>query len=85
MLFKKLKLRRCPYCNSIWVCWNWFHVFNVDRKKDEESNPHIDPKKLKEWFHECWDCEKSFDTYNKVKNGIPYFILKKFYWKVKGK
>jgi len=18
-------IRRCPYCNSIWVCWNWWH------------------------------------------------------------
>lgn len=28
------------------------------------------------WGHECWNCAASWDTENKVRTGIPYFILK---------
>ena len=74
-----LNLATCPHCGSIWVCWNWIHAFGGDRKKYEEANPHIPPEELKDWGHECWDCENCFETKDKVLNGIPYEFLKKYY------
>lgn len=73
-------IARCPYCNSIWVCWNWINAFGGDRKKHEEANPHIKPKDLKDWGHECWACQDDiggpvWQTHNKVKNGVPYWLL----------
>jgi len=73
-------IRRCPYCNSIWVCWNWVYAFGGDRKAYEEANPHIDPKNLKDWGHECWSCGGFSETYKKIRTGIPYWFLKKFYY-----
>lgn len=70
------KIARCQYCGSIWVCWNWMHV---DRKTLERLNPHLPPDEIKEWGHECWDCEAAQETHKKVKNGIPYWVLKYFY------
>ena len=82
-------IKKCPYCDSIWVCWNWVYAFGGDRKAYEEANPHLDPKSLKDWGHECWDCDFCFETYEKVRNGIPYWVLKRFYrpwrWVIKGK
>lgn len=67
-------IKRCPYCNSIWVCWNWIHqdpsIFSIS------SNVN--------WVHECWDCEHCNSTEYKVYNGIPYWFLKMF-WKDKCK
>jgi hypothetical protein len=31
------------------------------------------------WGHECWECESAFETSEKVRNGIPYWILRRFY------
>lgn len=53
-------IKKCPYCNSIWVCWNWVNYKNI-------------------WGHECWDCTGVNETYYKVRNGIPYWILSKFH------
>ncbi len=72
-------IRKCPYCDSIWVCWNWIHAFAGDRKAYEKANPHIDPKNLKDWGHECWDCEGCNETLHKVQNGIPYWVLWHFH------
>ena len=72
-------IKRCPYCNSIWVCWNWIHAFGGNREEYEKANPDIDPKCLFDWGHECWDCENVIETKNKVRNGIPYWFLSKFY------
>lgn len=74
-------IARCPYCKSIWVCWNWIHAFGGDRKAYEQANPHINPKDLKNWGHECWDCGddisgRCHETFNKVRNGVPYWLLK---------
>jgi len=74
-----IKLRTCPKCGSIWVCWNWIHAFGGDRKKYEEANPHLSPDKLLDWGHECWDCENCFETKDKVEDGIPYEFLKAYY------
>jgi len=58
-------MRRCPYCNSIWVYWNWF------------QSP-----KDKIWVHKCWNCKDDdwggyvFSSKDKVRTGIPYWILK---------
>ena len=76
---KLYPISRCPYCNSIWVRWNWIHAWGGDRKKYEELNPHIAPKDLKDWGHECWDCEGCNETFHKVQNGISYWVLKTFY------
>ena len=72
-------MRRCPYCKSIFVCWNWIHAYGGDRRAYEKANPHIDPKDLKDWGHECWDCEGCSETHAKVRNGMPYWILRRFY------
>ena len=77
-------IRRCPYCNSVWVCYNWIHAFGGDRKAYEAANPHINPKDLKDWGHECWDCEAAIETYHKVQNGMPYWFLK-WFWSLKDK
>ena len=54
--------QKCFYCNSIWVYWNWFI---------EESD-----KNDSFFIHECWDCNGSFKTLKKVKNGISNNYLK---------
>jgi len=72
-------IKRCPYCNSIWVCWNWILAFRGDRKKFEEANLHLNPKDLKDWGHECWDCDNVIKTHKKVRNGLPYWVLKTFH------
>lgn len=51
-------IKKCPYCKSIWVCWNWLH--------------------FDQWGHECWTCENALMTKDKVKNGIPYWILRTY-------
>ena len=73
-------IRRCPYCDSIWVCWNWIHAFGGDRKAYENANPHYKPEDLKDWGHECWDCDLQFETHRKVRYGMPYWILRSFHW-----
>lgn len=72
-------MRRCPKCNSIWVCWNWFHC--PDLQKEIEMNPHLPPEELGKWGHECWNCGDEyggtcFETPHKVRDGIPYKILR---------
>jgi len=64
-------MRRCPYCNSIYVCWNWVHV---DKDKLTELNPWRKPFEFDHWGHECWDCDNVMQTTHKVTNGMPYFI-----------
>jgi len=71
--------RRCKYCGSIWVCWNWF---KGDRKWIKEHNPYfyksdIKLKDIEVWGHECWKCGNCSSTKNKVLNGISYNYLKK--------
>ncbi len=61
-------LKRCPYCNSIWVCWNWIQEYNPTHDINSDS-----------WVHECWYCENCNFTEKKVWNGIPYWFLKMFY------
>ncbi len=56
----------CPNCKSANICWNCIHAFAGDRKAYEKANPHYDPKDLKDWGHECWDCGNVFETYEKV-------------------
>lgn len=68
-------MKRCEYCNSIWVCWNWFHQTKSEMNR-LNRHLHFDNDV---WGHECWQCEGVQETQYKVKNGIPYFILKHFY------
>jgi hypothetical protein len=83
-------MARCPNCNSIWVCWNWIHV---PVEKLQKMNPNIPVERLKkgQWTHECWNCGDDisgfcFETENKVTNGIPYWILRRFSkWFIKDK
>ena len=69
-------IARCPYCNSIWVCWNWIHTFGGDREAYEKANPHMKPEDLKNWGHECWVCENCNETDERVENGVPYKLLR---------
>jgi len=69
-------ISKCPSCGSIWVCWNWVCAWGGDREKYEKANPHIKPEDLKDWGHECWVCDDVFETYHKVRNGVPYNLLR---------
>lgn len=65
-------MRKCKYCQSIFVCWNWLHV---PKQRLKELNPqkyiHDDS-----WGHECWKCTGVQETDIKVTDGIPYWLLK---------
>ena len=65
-------MKKCPYCKSILVCWNWMHQ---TKEKLQEYNSHLDIKN-DEWYHECWDCDSINFTSYKVTNGIYYWLLK---------
>jgi len=72
-------MKKCPSCGSIWVCWNWMHFtkesmneFLIETGADYRHETDL-------WGHECWDCENAIETNEKVKNGIPYWILKYFH------
>lgn len=75
----KQLIRRCPSCGSIWVCWNMMHACGGDREAYERGNPDIPPSELKDWGHECWECEYVHETDKKVYNGLPYWFLRRFY------
>ena len=73
-------IARCPKCNSIWVCWNWVHNPIEEAVK---FNPHMSRDELLSYNygHECWNCGDDwggycFHTRKKVRNGIPYRILR---------
>lgn len=68
-------MKRCPYCNSIWVCWNWIHQ---TKEILIQLNPHLNIKNDM-WGHECWECSGCNETGNKVTGGIPYWLLKFIY------
>ena len=65
-------LRKCPYCNSVLVNWNWMIAWGGDMDKFAEMNPHIPPEELKPYGHECWSCENCHETKDEIKDGIPY-------------
>ena len=72
-------IARCPYCHSIWVCWNCVHT---DLDKLVELNPHMTREELRDtqWGHECWNCGDDmggscWQTRDKVNNGVPYWLL----------
>ena len=75
-----MSIARCPYCNSIWVCWNWVQS-NVETAM--ELNPNIPKDELEETLigHECWNCGDDWGgscwgTPNLVTNGVPYWVLR---------
>jgi len=82
-VMKMRMIARCQWCNSPWVCWNWVYAFCGDRAAYEKANPHIKPQDLKDWGHDCWDCANLNQTSQKVRNGLPFWFVKKFYspWK----
>ena len=53
--------RKCKYCGSFIVCWNWFGPIS-------DEDPRYD--------HECWDCENIMVTEYKVTDGVPYEALR---------
>lgn len=72
-------MKKCPYCGSIWVCWNWLH-FTKESMNQKLLELHINYRHATDkWGHGCWKCDNAFETAEKVKNGIPYWILKHFY------
>ena len=71
--------RKCPYCGSIRVCWNWIQAWGGDLDKYCEENPHMTREELAQamWMHECWDCENVFETPERVMNiceGVIYAV-----------
>ena len=77
-------IRRCPYCNSFLVCWNWVYAFGGNMRAFIEANPHQSVEHLRQnrWGHECWNCDNVITTPSKVLNGIPYWVLN-IYGKIK--
>lgn len=65
-------MRKCAYCKSVFVCWNWFFQ---TKEKLQEFNPTLNIKN-DEWGHECWKCNGVQISSSKVKNGLPYWLLK---------
>jgi hypothetical protein len=49
-------IKKCPGCQSIFVCWNW-----VPASQNHQS-----------WSHECWACGTCFSTDTKIVDGISY-------------
>ena len=72
-------IRKCPYCGSPWVCWNWMHAWGGNMEIYEIKNTHIFPKDLKEWGHECQRCDAVSETYHRVQNGLPFWFVKRVY------
>ena len=77
-------IKRCPYCNSPWVVWNWVLAFGGDMRAYIRANPHMDIQDLKNsrWAHECWTCGNVIQTPYKVLNGMPHWILKLYAKKI---
>ena len=71
-------LKTCPYCDSIYVCWNWMNCFCGDAQQMIDKNLHCNYTldNVPMWRHECWDCGGCFDTHDKVSTGIKYDDLK---------
>ncbi len=71
-------INRCPWCNSIWVCWNWA-CWPLEQLIT--LNPQFTREELKQqqWGHECWQCGGVHETATKVQHGMPYWFLKLFY------
>ncbi len=76
-------IARCPYCNSIWVCWNWCYS---DLDELVKLNPTYTREEVAQtlWVHECWDCGDVYggachETPNKVTNGMPHWFLERFH------
>ncbi len=65
-------MKKCEYCKSIFVCWNWFFQ---TKEKLQELNPTQNIT-FDEWGHECWKCTGVQITDIKVTDGIPYWLLK---------
>ena len=78
---KLFHLRKCKYCGSIFVTWNWFSYETDPTIKivgmDEENiyGTYIEFIKQYKWSHECWLCSNVQETNHKVINGIPYKLL----------
>lgn len=70
-------MNKCPYCQSILICWNWVYV---PQSNFESMNPHLPPRKGHYYGHECWACTGVFDTDFKPKLIIPHWLLKLIYW-----
>jgi hypothetical protein len=72
------RIPQCPYCHSIWVCWNWAHW---DLENLVKLNPNLSRRELvnSQWGHECWSCSGVHETMDKVERGVPYWFLKYVY------
>lgn len=58
-----VSVRKCPYCKSIRVCWNWWVVGSNHSPYDAS------------YGHECWNCDRTHETDHKVTDGVPYAAL----------
>lgn len=65
-------MRKCPFCKSLFVCWNWVYV---PKEKLIKLNPYLKIFGV-EWGHKCWQCGAVNITHSKVKDGMPYWLLK---------
>ena len=66
-------MKKCEFCGSIWVCWNWTYV---SKKQLIKLNPYQHGL-TDEYGHECWKCDRVQNiTEDKVLDGIPYKVLR---------
>jgi hypothetical protein len=68
-------MRKCPTCDSQFVCWNWI-------RSPKDSMNLLNPDRVfmhDQWYHECWDCTNVFPTNFKVVDGIEYDQLCKLW------
>lgn len=67
--------KKCEFCGSIWVCWNaWRGTYGDKGSKSRGDDIHFWG-----WTCECWDCSGGKTYPKKVRTGIPYFLLIRFY------
>jgi len=81
-LTKLFPLRKCEFCGSIFVTWNWFSSLGkirkvklVDVDKQFPYGRSVEIIHDLKWNHECWICNNVQHTNHKVRNGIPYKLL----------
>lgn len=79
-----MKYRKCDYCDSEFVCWNWFVApFWATWMRNISYNSSFPYFRWKfwhffdRWHGECWHCGRIVTTFFEVKNGIPNDELRK--------
>ncbi len=72
-----MNYRKCKYCNSEFVSWNWVHspfwatwFINFSYYKFPYFRYDF-WNFFDRYYGECWNCDHGIQTFFKVKNGMP--------------